>query len=74
MELQLALYVCVVLTGLGIILKRLVIKVDEELATAQMATEAFDGPDDTAGLEANGSFVVVGSVVDAENMAGGAAR
>ena len=75
-ELQPTLYVCVVLAGLGIIPKRLVIKVDEELGRAEMTTEVFDGTDDATGLEAKRcptSFVVVGNV-DEDDIANGGAR
>ena len=71
-EVQPTLYVCVVLAGLGIIRKRLVINVDDELGRAEMPTEVFDGTDDATGLEGNRcptSFVVLGNVVDEDDMA-----
>ena len=76
-DLQPALYVCVVLAGLGIILKGLVIKVYEKLGTAEMTAQAFDGPVKATSFEAKRcltSFVVVGSVVDENDMADGGAR
>ena len=42
------------LADLGDILKRLVIRVDEELGRPEMTTEAFDGPDDATDLEVEG--------------------
>ena len=49
-ELRPALYANVVLDDVGVVLNRLVVRVDEELGRPEMAAEAFDGPDDATGF------------------------
>ena len=71
------MYAGVVLADLGNILKRLVVRVDEELGRPEMTAEAFDSPDDATGLEVEGcsaSFVVEGGAADEDDRADGAVR
>ena len=53
-EPQPVLHAGVVVADLGNILKRLVVKVDEELGRPEMTAEAFDGPEDATGFEVEG--------------------
>ena len=62
---------------LGDILKRLVVRVDEELGRPEMTAEAFNGPNDGTGLEVEGcpaSCVVKGGAADEDDRADGAVR
>ena len=59
------------------ILKRLVVRVDEEFGRPEMTAETFDGPDDAIGFEVEGcpaSFVVEGGAADEDDRADRAAR
>ena len=65
------------LADLGDILKRLVVRVDEELGRPEITAEAFDSPDDPTGLEVEGcrdSFVVEGGAADEDDRAYGVVR
>ena len=71
------MYAGVVLADLGDILKRVVVRVDEELGRPEMTAEVFDSPDDATDLEVEGcpaSFVVEGGAADEDDRAGGAVR
>ena len=65
------------LADLGGILERFVVGVNQELGGLEVATEAFDGPDDATGFEVEGDpgpFVVEGGAADEDDGADGTAR
>ena len=67
----------VVLADLGSILKRLVVRVDEEFGRPEMTSETFDGPDNATGFEVVGcpaSFIVEGDAADENDSADRAVR
>ena len=64
------------LADLGNILKRLMVRVDEELGRSELTAEASDSPDDATGFEVEGcltSFFVEGGAADEKDGADRAA-
>ena len=71
------LYAGVVLADLGNILKRIVVRVDEELGRQEVTAEAFDDPDDATGYEVEGclsSLVFEGGAADEDDRVDRAVR